>query len=126
MRREAFQHDGGSPKLIAEYSPLNFVRLSMMGNTGFSSLTAILSAELMMRVLRQSGATKIGSWAIEKSHNDEFMLIYVAKLDATASHQALASTIEYVARLAGAMDKQLSGKTKAKSAEQTIAKWLAD
>jgi hypothetical protein len=84
------------------------------------------SAELMMRVLRQSGATKIGSWAIEKSQDDEFMLIYVAKLDATASHQALASTIDYVARLAGAMEKQLKTKQKEKSAEETIAKWLAD
>ncbi len=84
------------------------------------------SSELMMRVLRQSGATKIGSWAIEKSQNDEFMLIYVAKVDATASHQALSSTIDYVARLAGAMEKQLSTKEKEKSAEETIAKWLAD
>ncbi len=84
------------------------------------------SSELMMRVLRQSGATKIGSWAIEKSPSEEYLLIYVAKLDATASHQALSSTIDYVARLAGAMEKQLNPKQKEQSAEETIAKWLAD
>ncbi len=84
------------------------------------------SADLMMRVLRQSGATKIGSWAIEKSQNEEYMLIYVAKVDATASHEALSSTIDYVARLAGAMEKQLNKAEKAKTAEETIAKWLAD
>lgn len=83
--------------------------------------------DLMMRLLRQSSATKIGSWAIEKNSADEHMLIYVAKLDATASHEALKGTVEYVARIAAAMNKELNpDKKNKKSAAATLAAWLAD
>ncbi len=64
-------------------------------------------AELTMRLLRQSSVTKIGSWAIEKNSNGEYMVIYVSKLDATAPDEALKGTIEYVARIANAMSNDL-------------------
>ncbi len=84
------------------------------------------STELMMRLMRQSSATKIGGWAVEKNEAGEFMIIYVAKLDATAPDEALEGTIEYVARIAGAMNDQLNPKTEAKTASQTLAGWLAN
>ncbi|MGI9473722.1 MAG: S1 family peptidase [Rubripirellula sp.] len=84
------------------------------------------SSELMMRLMRQSSATKIGAWAVEKNSNGEFMVIYVAKLDATAPDEALEGTIDYVARIAGAMSKELSPEKDKKTASDTLAAWLAD
>lgn len=81
-------------------------------------------ATLMMRLMRQNTATKIGSWAIEKSTSG-YVVFFVAKLDATASDETLQSTIDYVARLAAAMHKDLKPKADAKSAEATLASWLA-
>ncbi len=83
------------------------------------------SADLMMRLMRQSSATKIGSWAVEKNSSDEFMVIYVAKLDATAPDEALEGTIDYVARIAAAMNKELNPKKDEKSSSETLAAWLA-
>ena len=40
---------------------------------------------------------------VEKNSSDEFMVIYVAKLDATAPDEAVKATIDYVARIANAM-----------------------
>ncbi|NND96073.1 MAG: trypsin-like peptidase domain-containing protein [Pirellulaceae bacterium] len=84
------------------------------------------SADVMMRLLRQNSATKIGSWAVEKNSSGEFIVLFVAKVDATAPDQALAGTIEYVGRIANAMEKELSPKKDDKSAAETLAAWLAD
>ncbi|WP_149494951.1 S1 family peptidase [Roseiconus lacunae] len=78
---------------------------------------------LLMRLMRQNSATKIGSWAVEKN-SDGYIVFFVAKLDATASDDALESTIDYVARLAGAMQKDLKPETSEASAEATLAAWL--
>ncbi len=83
------------------------------------------SSELMMRVLRQSSATKIGSWAVEKNQAGEHLLIYMAKLDATATDEALTGTIDYVAKIAGAMSAELNPKKETETAEATLASWLA-
>lgn len=84
------------------------------------------SSDLTMRLLRQSSATKIGSWAIEKNSNGEYLILFVAKLDATASDDALEATIEYVARIAAAMEKELAPSKTTQSAQETLASWLAD
>ena len=83
------------------------------------------SSELIMRLMRQSSATKIGGWAIEKNASDEYMVMFVAKLDATAPDEAVDGTIEYVARIANAMNGQLSPKTAKKTSSETLAAWLA-
>ena len=82
-------------------------------------------AELMIRCLRQSSVTKIGSWAVEKNSEGEHMLLYVAKLDATAPDEALKGSINYVARIAGAMHKELNPQDE-ETAADTLASWLAD
>ena len=81
--------------------------------------------DLMMRLMRQSSATKIGSWAIEKNAAGDHMVIYVAKVDATAPDEAVSSTIDYVGRIAGAMNNELNPQPTGKSASETLAAWLA-
>ncbi|MCO8123675.1 serine protease [Stieleria sp. TO1_6] len=83
------------------------------------------SETLLMRLMRQNTATKIGAWAVEKT-SDGYVVFYVAKLDATASDETFESTIDYVARLAAAMEKDLTPKPDQKSAEATLAAWLAE
>lgn len=83
------------------------------------------TAELTMRLMRQSSATKIGGWAIEKNESDEFLIMFVAKLDATAPDEAVEGTIEYVARIAGAMAEKLKEKEAKKTSSETLAAWLA-
>lgn len=85
----------------------------------------IPTGDLMNRLLRQSSVTKIGAWAIEKNDAGEHLVIYVAKLDATAPDEAVKGTIEYVARIAAAMAKELKPKEDKKSAADTLASWLA-
>ena len=55
----------------------------------------------------------------------EHMVLFVAKLDATAPDEALEATIEYVARIANAMSKELNPEQE-QSAAQTLASWLAE
>ncbi|MDA8744303.1 serine protease [Rubripirellula amarantea] len=81
--------------------------------------------DLMNRLLRQSSVTKIGAWAIEKNDAGEHLVIYVAKLDATAPDEAIKGTIEYVARISSAMAKELEPKKNEKTAAETLASWLA-
>ena len=83
------------------------------------------TTELMNRLLRQSSVTKIGAWAIEKNDAGEHLVIYVAKLDATAPDEAIKGTIEYVARISAAMAKELKPKADEKTAAETLASWLA-
>ena len=84
------------------------------------------SAEVTMKLLRLSAATKIGSWAVETNSAGEFIVMYVAKLDATATHEVLHSTMEYVAKISIAMKQELSPEEEQVAASQTLAKWLAD
>ena len=79
----------------------------------------------MMRLMRQNTATKIGAWAVEKT-TDGYVVFYVAKLDATASDEAVESTIDYVARLAAAMETDLAPKQDTQTAQATLQSWLAE
>ena len=84
------------------------------------------TAEVTMRLLRQSSATKIGSWAIEQNSAGEYMVMYVAKVDATATHDALRSTLEYIAKISIAMKEELSPQEKQKTSSETLASWLTE
>ncbi len=83
------------------------------------------SETLLMRLMRQNTATKLGAWAIEKTDSG-YVVFYVAKLDATASDEAFESTIDYVARLAAAMDHDLKPKPDQQTAQATLQAWLAE
>jgi len=81
--------------------------------------------ETAMKLLDQSGRTKLGSWAIEQSQNGEFLVIYCAKIDATAAPDALRSTMEYVAKLTTIMKKELAPSDgKAAAASDNLDDWL--
>jgi len=81
--------------------------------------------ETAMKLLDQSGRTKLGSWAIEQSQSGEFLVIYCAKIDATAAPDALRSTMEYVAKLTTIMKKELApADGKAAAASDNLDDWL--
>lgn len=84
------------------------------------------NSETSMKLLQQSARTKIGAWTIEQDPTGKYMLIYMVKLDATASAEAVKSTVQYVAKLSVAMKKELSPKENAKDASDTLSEWLAN
>ena len=85
-----------------------------------------LTAAQMGRLLEQSARTKIGSWTLEQNREGESMVIYVVKLDATATHETMKSTMEYVAKLTAAMKKEMAPEAKTETATDTLNKWLQD
>lgn len=81
--------------------------------------------EVAIKLLDQSGRTKLGNWSIEQTQTGEFLVIYLAKIDATASPDALRSTMEYVAKLTAIMKKELTAKDgKATVATDSLDDWL--
>lgn len=117
--------DGTSQSVFVAKETEHFQRADVRKVWSLVSVTKeIPTADLMIRCLRQSSVTKIGSWAVEKNSDGEHLLLYVAKLDATAPDEALKATINYVARIAGAMNKELNPKSDT-SAADTLASWLA-
>jgi len=83
------------------------------------------STDVMLKLLQESARTKLGAWTIEKTNAGEFLLIYVCKVDATATPQALKSTMEYVAKLTNQAKKDLTVK-KPESPEQILSSWLSN
>jgi len=83
------------------------------------------NAETMMKLLEQNSRTKLGGWMVEKSDKSEFMLLYCVKMDATASPDAVKSTMEYVAKLTGTAKKELLPKEEVQTPSQTLDSWLA-
>lgn len=89
------------------------------------TLTQKPTLETTMKLLEQSSRTKVGSWAIEQAGDGNYLVMFVVKMDATASADAVQSTMEYVAKLAVAMKKELN-KPDASTAATTLDSWLAD
>ncbi|MFT5522842.1 MAG: serine protease Do [Pirellulaceae bacterium] len=82
------------------------------------------NAETMMKLLEQSARTKLGAWTVERTPQGEYLVVYVAKLDATAPPAAMKSTIEYVAKLTSIMRSELQPKKETEDAAQKLASWL--
>jgi hypothetical protein len=81
--------------------------------------------DLTMKLLEQNGRTKIGAWSIEQTQQGEFLVLYCVKMDATASADAVRSTMEYVAKLTTVMKKELVPNTaKAASSTDSLDDWL--
>ncbi|HZN35652.1 MAG TPA: serine protease [Pirellulaceae bacterium] len=81
--------------------------------------------EVAIKLLDQSGRTKLGNWSIEQTQTGEFLVIYLAKIDATASPDAVRSTMEYVAKLTAIMKKELTAKDgKATVTADSLDEWL--
>jgi hypothetical protein len=84
------------------------------------------SSDTTMKLLEQSARTKLGAWTVEQTDQGDYLIIYCAKLDATASPAAVKSTMEYVARLTAIMKTQLQPKQQEEQqdASQTLDSWL--
>ncbi|MEQ9406243.1 MAG: serine protease [Fuerstiella sp.] len=91
-----------------------------------TSLKEAPGLETMLKLMQQSARTKIGSWTIERSQNGEYLVIYCCKIDATASPDALKSTMEYVAKLTTIAKKDLTPKTTTEDPSETLASWLSN
>ena len=53
-------------------------------------------------------------------------MIYCVKVDATATHDVLKSTMEYVAKLTSTMKSELQPQVAKENAADTLQKWLAN
>lgn len=84
------------------------------------------STETMMDLMQQSARTKIGSWSIEKDANGDFLVIYLSKIDATATPRAIKSTMEYVAKLTNLMKKDLEPATSKSAPADVLNDWLSN
>lgn len=82
-------------------------------------------SETTLKLLEQNARTKLGAWMVEKNEQGEFMLLYCVKIDATASPDAVKSTMEYVAKLTRTAKKDLVPREDVKTASQTLDAWLA-
>jgi serine protease Do len=81
--------------------------------------------ETLMKLLDQNGRTKLGSWTIEQSDRGELLVIYMAKLDATAAADAVRSTMEYVGKLTTIMRKELTpADQKVAASSDKLDDWL--
>ena len=90
------------------------------------TLDAAPNLEATMKLLEQNSRTKLGSWTIERTQNGKFLVVYCVKIDATASPDAVKSTMEYVAKLTNSMVGQLTPQEKVQDATDTLADWLAN
>jgi len=84
------------------------------------------TVETALTLLQQSARTKIGAWTIERTKEGEYLIVYCVKLDATASPDAVKSTMEYVAKLSASMKKDLAEKPATASDSDTLKNWLAN
>lgn len=84
------------------------------------------TAEMTMRLLEQSGRTKLGSWTIEQDPKGNYLVIYVVKMDATATGDVLKSTVDYAAKITSAMAKELAIEKSAVTASDQLEGWLAN
>ena len=89
-------------------------------------VTKELKQETMKKLLQQSAQTKIGAWTLEQNKDGENMVIYCVKVDATATHEVIKSTMEYVAKLTAAMKKELAPKEAEEKPADTLNKWLTN
>lgn len=85
-----------------------------------------LEMDAMRKLLEQSARTKLGGWSLETDGAGNLLLIYVTKIDATATPDSLASIVEYTGKITAAMRKELEPKETAEAASTTLENWLAE
>ncbi len=82
------------------------------------------SYDVMLDLLQQSAQTKIGSWIVEKTPQGQFLVIYCAKIDATAAPDAVRSTVEYVGQVSSLSGRAIAATDPAIPASKTLEVWL--
>jgi serine protease Do len=97
-----------------------------------ASMKEVPSLEIQMKLLEQNSRTKLGSWTIEQNKDGEYLIVYVCKLDATATPRTLKSTMEYVARLTSLGKKDFGSATSAtpvaskNTTANVLGSWLGE
>ena len=81
------------------------------------------ATKLLLTLLGQNSRTKMGAWTIEQDGKGQYLIFFVAKVDATATPDALKSAMEYVARLTMTMEKQLNPPKEVK--KSTATDWFS-
>ncbi|PQO44250.1 serine protease [Blastopirellula marina] len=89
-----------------------------------AKLNSAPSVETTMKLLAQNGQTKIGAWSIERTESGEYLVIYTVKIDATATPDAVKSTMQYVAKLTNVSKKDLIPQESIQNASETLDSWL--
>ena len=84
------------------------------------------SVETTMKLLQQSAQTKLGAWSIERTRQGDFLVIYVCKIDATATPRTLKSTMEYVAKLTNLTRKDLTPAETNTEPATVLNAWLSN
>ncbi|MEZ6127673.1 MAG: serine protease [Planctomycetaceae bacterium] len=84
------------------------------------------SHETTLKLLQESARTKMGGWSIEKADNGDYLVIFVCKVDATATPRALKSTMEYVARLTALAKTDLSPTKSTEDPAEILSSWLSE
>jgi hypothetical protein len=94
------------------------------------ALTATLkeapSLETTTKLLLQNARTKIGAWSIERNDAGDYLVIFVCKIDATATPMALKSTMEYVAKLSSLAKKDLTPAASTEDPSKLLNSWLTN
>jgi len=84
------------------------------------------TVETTIKLLQQSARTKMGAWSIERDDAGDYLVIFVCKLDATATPKALKSTMEYVAKLTNLAKKDLAPAAATEDPANVLASWLSN
>jgi serine protease Do len=82
--------------------------------------------ETTLKLLQQSARTKIGAWSIERNSAGDYLVIFVCKVDATATPRALKSTMQYVAKLTNLAKKDLKPAATTEDPANVLASWLSN
>lgn len=97
-----------------------------------ASMKEAPSLEIQMKLLEQNSRTKLGAWTIEQNKDGEYVIVYVCKLDATATPRTLKSTMEYVARLTNLGQKDFgtptstTPETSKNTTADVLGSWLGE
>jgi serine protease Do len=84
------------------------------------------TVETTIKLLQQSARTKMGAWSLERDNAGDYLVIFVCKVDATATPKALKSTMEYVAKLTNLAKKDLTPAAATEDPANVLASWLSN
>ncbi len=81
--------------------------------------------DVLMKLMDQNSKSKLGSWCIEQNQRGEYLIVFCAKLDATAAPDAVRSTMEYVAKITTLVKKDIAPKEEvSENPNDKIDEWL--
>lgn len=118
--------DGGQQSVFAAGETEYFKKVEVRRVWSLAAnLNTAPAADVLTKLLEQNARTKMGAWTIEQDEQGNFLVFFVAKVDATATPDALKSVLEYVARLTKSMKKELSPPAETKQTPKSDDDWFS-